>query len=398
MGIADGGDNDGDASDHFGLPGLATLFHARDRNDRVERLSVNDALEFSIARTRANLARLTDFPERTENGEWICHRDGWWVGGFWVGLLWRAFARTRAIEFERAARTFATRVSPRATDATTHDLGFLFYLSHVLGAQITGDATLHAPALTAARTLAERFNPRGKFIQAWGARDVNDERRGRAIIDTMMNLALLFWASETTGDPRYAEIATAHARTALAYQVRPDWSTAHVADFDPATGAFLKQDTHQGLSATSCWSRGQAWAVSGFTECYRATRDEIFLNAARQLADYALRRLPADGVPFWDYDSPAIPHDLRDSSAGAILASGLLQLAQIEADARHRARWHDAARAILESLWQNYSSRDTNEPSMLIHGTRSKPHGLMNHGLIYGDYYFVEALSLEAGW
>ena len=187
-------------------------------------------------------------------------------------------------------------------------------------------------------------------------------------------------------------MAIAHARTALTRQVRANGSTSHVADFDPDTGKFIKQDTHQGLSATSGWSRGQAWAVYGFADCYRETNDTAFLDAARNLVNYCLRHLPADRVPYWDYDSSLIPNDVRDSSAASILASGMLNLAQLVPDLQ-ASLWRDEALKILESLWDNYSSRGVNTPCILLHGTRSKPHGSMDHGLIYGDYYFVEALT-----
>ena len=353
---------------------------------------IQDALAFSIARTRENVARVTDFPELAKNGQWEYARNkpGGWVGGHWTGLLWLAFAQTGEKIFEQAAREWTARLAPRQNDTSTHDLGFLFELSHVLGTQFTGDAALKLPALNAARSLIQRYNAKGRFIRAWGALDAND-RRGRAIVDTLMNLDLLYWAMRETGDRTFADIATAHARTALKYQVRPDWSTAHVMDFDPDTGLFLKQDTHQGLSATSCWSRGQAWAVYGFAEAYRHTGDVTFLDAACHCAEYALRRPSSEYIPFWDYDSPLIPNDVRDSSAAAILASGMLILA--EQDRKNVARWRDQAMTILQALWEKYSSRGTNEPSILIHATRSKPHGAVDSGLIYGDYYFVEALT-----
>jgi len=353
---------------------------------------IHDALTFSLARTRENVQRVTDFPELAKDGAWeyARHKPGGWVGGHWTGLLWLAFAQTGENLFEQAAREWTAKLVPRASDTSTHDLGFLFELSHVLGARLTGDVSLKLPALNAARSLIQRYNAKGRFIRAWGALEVYD-RRGRAIIDTMMNLDLLYWATKDTGDSQFAEIATAHARAALKYQVRSDWSTAHVMDFDPDTGLFLKQDTHQGLSATSCWSRGQAWAVYGFAETYRNTGDAIFLDASRNCAEYCLRRAPADHVPYWDYDSPLIPNDVRDSSAGAILASGLLLLA--EQDCANAERWRGEATTLLQSLWEKYSSRGTNEPSILIHATRSKPHGAVDSGLIYGDYYFVEALT-----
>ena len=261
-----------------------------------------------------------------------------------------------------------------------------------MGNELTGDKAFIAPALQAADSLSQRFNPQGGYIQAWGPLDAPPEQRGRAIVDTMMNLDLLFWASQQSGDPKFAEMAEAHARTVIQYQVRPDFSTAHVIDFNPESGDFLKQDTHQGLSPASCWSRGQSWAVYGFGDCFRATGDPLFLETARNLADYALNHLPADRVPYWDYDSPEIPNDVRDSSAASNLAAGLLNLAALETDPDNAAHWHAQAEAILKSLWENYSSRGTAEPSILIHGTRSKPHDLMDHGLVYGDYYFFEAL------
>jgi unsaturated chondroitin disaccharide hydrolase len=356
---------------------------------------IRPALDFCVARIRENAACLESFPERTENRRWICtdqEKHGGWVGGHWVGLLWQAFAHTRDSALENAARTWSSYLAPRQFDTTTHDLGFLFELSHVLGYQLTGDEAFVSAALQAAETLSQRFNPHGGFFQAWGPLDAAPELRGRAIVDTMMNLNLLFWASQQTGDPKFARLAEAHARTVMKYQIRPDFTTAHVIDFDPESGKFLKQDTHQGLSANSCWSRGQAWAVYGFGNCCRATGEPVFLETARHLAEYALDNMPEDRVPYWDYASPEIPNDVRDSSAASILASGLLNLSELESDPEASLCWRSHAKTILQSLWENYSSRGTSEPSILVHGTRSKPHGLMDHGLIYGDYYFVEAL------
>lgn len=349
------------------------------------------ALKYSFDRVCRNLPQLTGFPEFTQDGGWHCVRDGGWVGGHWVGLLWLAYAHTRESIYERAARAWAARLAPRQEDTTTHDLGFLFELSHVLGARVTGDPGLKRPALAAARSLSRRFDERAKLFPAWNLYP------GRAIIDTMMNLNLLYWATRETGDLLYARQATDHAHTALTCLVRADGSTAHVADFDPATGAFLRRGTLQGLSPTSCWSRGQSWAVYGFANCYGVTRDDAFLSAARTLAEYALRRLPADHVPYWDYDSPLIPNDVRDSSAAAILAAGLFKLSTVDPEGKRSRRWLNEATAILESLWQGYSSRGTIAPSILVHGTRNKPGNDMDHGLIYGDYYFVEAIVRATG-
>ncbi len=361
---------------------------------------LSQALDFCVARTRQNLAGLDSFPERTEGGRWV-QRDpdehGWWVGGHWVGLLWLAAHHAQDPSLENASRTWAARLLPGLHDRADHDLGFKFGLGFALGYKMTGDEQLKIPALQAAEILQRRFNPRGRFIQAWGPLDASPELRGRTIVDTMMNLALLFWAAEQTGETRFADVAAAHARTTIAHHVRPDGSSAHVCDFDPETGRFLRQATHQGLSAESCWSRGQAWAVYGFAECYRATGEPAFRDASHRLIDYLWPRLPADRVPFWDYDSPLIPDDVRDSSAASILASGLLLLADTDKASGRDGEWRARAIEILESLWSAYTSRESGEASLLLHGTRSRPDGLMDHGLIYGDYYFLEALARLSG-
>jgi unsaturated chondroitin disaccharide hydrolase len=357
-----------------------------------QRQWISQALAFSMGRINRNMIQLSAFPEYTRSDRWVSAEDGGWVGGHWVGLLWLAYAYTRDREIERQARKWAARLGARQYDQTTHDLGFLFELSHVLGANITGDVSLKGPALQAARTLTLRFNHKGGYFQAWGGLDAPAALRGGAIIDTMMNLDMLFWASLETADPCFANQALVHACTCLKHQIRPDSSTSHGADFDPETGQFLRLSTHQGLSTTSCWSRGHSWAVYGFTDCYRATKDPVFLATARSLAEHTLGRLPEDLIPYWDYDSPLIPHDVRDSSAAAILGSGLLHLASVEPDVSLAERWTSAAANILRSLWENYTSRESLEPSLLVHATRSKPEGYMDHGLIYGDYYFVEGL------
>jgi unsaturated chondroitin disaccharide hydrolase len=354
---------------------------------------VPDALEYSLAKIRQNLATLPSFPEMTRDGKWVYVDNGGWVGGHWVGLLWLAYAHTGDPAIEAGARQWAERLAPRQFDTGTHDLGFLFELSHLLGARLTGDASLNEPAMQAAKSLIQRYNPRSGFIRAWGKMENPEDRRGRAIIDTMMNLDLLFWATKASGKNDFSLIAETHAHTALARQVRADWSTAHCADFDPDTGEFLKQDTHQGLSATSCWSRGQAWAVYGYAECFRETGNPLFLQASQNLARYMIANNPPDHVPFWDYNSPLLPDDVRDSSAGSILASGLLILAGLEPDIAQAAAWRAEAETILASLWQSYTSQVDGSESILIHATRSKPAGHMDHGLIYGDYYFVEALT-----
>lgn len=357
-----------------------------------------DAIAYSLDIIRHNMKTLGDFPESCSGTTWrTIERErgdrAHWVDGFWTGLLWLAYVHSGDTAFADAALDWSARLRPLKHSTSTHDLGFIFYLSHVLGGRVVHDETLYEHAVEAARSLIRRYNPWGEYLQAWGEIDGTRKDRGRTNIDLMMNLALLYWASEYTSDPTFANVATQHARTSRLTLVRGDGSTAHVADFIPETGVWVRRDTYQGFAHDSCWSRGEAWALYGFATCYAATHIPSFLGVARALARYTLARLPEDLVPFWDFDSPDIPNTYRDSSAAAVFACGLLELADVEEDADLAAEWREWAQRITASLWARYSSRGTDVPAILLHGSRSVPHGYMDHALIYGDYYFVEALT-----
>lgn len=354
-----------------------------------------DALRQGIETTRHNLRALEEFPESFKHGHWRPIEKerpaGHWVDGFWTGLLWLAWAHTGDADLKQGAERWNDRLAHLKTSRGTHDLGFIFTLSHVIAGRLTGDAAFFDNAIEAAHTLVKRYNPRGEYLQAWDDDGIR-KWAGRSNIDLMMNLALLFWAAAKTGDASLAHIATQHARTSRLALVRGDGSTAHVADFDPATGLLIRQEQYQGYSHDSCWSRGQAWALYGFATCYRYTAIPGFLTTARALADYTQRHLPDDLVPFWDYDSPHIPDTYRDSSAAAVTVCGLVELAA--ADSKNAARWLDLAERMLHSLCEGYLIWDVQGPSSILRdGARSVPANLMEHGLIYGDYYFLEALT-----
>lgn len=353
------------------------------------------ALQQSIETTRHNLRALEEFPESFQQGKWRPIEKerpaGHWVDGFWTGVLWLAYAHSGDAELQAGAENWTNKLARMKTSTGTHDLGFIFYLSHVLAGRLTGDAAWFENALEAARTLTQRYNPRGEYLQAWDDDGIR-KWAGRSNIDLMMNLELLYWASGLTGDASLADIATLHARTSRLALVRGDGSTAHVADFDPVTGLLIRREQYQGYSHDSCWSRGQAWALYGFATCYRYTKLPAFLATAQALAEYTERNAPADLTPFWDYNSPHIPNTYRDSSAAAVNVCGLLELAA--ADTVHAARWRKLAERALISLCENYLIRDAAGPtSILRDGARSVPANLMEHGLIYGDYYFFEALT-----
>ncbi len=358
-----------------------------------------EMIDYSLKMIDHNINTLKDFPESVSKG-----RDVWnyvqrergdrghWVDGFWVGLLWLAYAQTGDSKYEMAALDWNARLHFLKDSVATHDLGFIFFLSHVLGGRLTNDETLFTTALHSAETLIKRYNPRGEYLQAWGTPDGSRKDRGRANIDLMMNLELLYWASAYSGDTKLAQVATQHARTTRLTMVRADGSVAQVADFNPETGLFIHQETHQGFSFDGCWSRGLGWALYGYAVCYRYTGIESFLHTARMLSEYVIANAPNDLVPYWDYDSPDMPNTYRDSSAAAVTACGLLDLADCELDASLAAKWRTLAERIIISLWDNYSTRGTNMPAILLDAARSVPHGYMETALIYGDYYFFEAI------
>ena len=358
------------------------------------------ALDFSIEKIEQSLEILDYFPDRCEGSTWTQVEEvrvsRHWVDGFWVGQLWLAYAYTQDPKLESAAREWTERVAWLKTTTKTHDLGFVFYLSNVLGAYATGDESLFENAVTAAEAFTQRYNPRGEYLLAWGDENGDiygsPDQRGKINIDLMMNLSLLFWASNQTGDMKYARIASRHARTSRFALLRPDGSTAQVADFNPETGAFLRQETLQGLCHTSCWSRGQGWGLHGFAEIYRRTGDEVFLHTARRLAEYVIANAPEDKVPFWDYDSLDIPDAPRDSSAAAVYAAGLLELADAEPDTALAERWRAEAEAITRFLWENYATHDEDMACILKHAAHFVKVGNSDHGLVYADYYFLEAL------
>jgi unsaturated chondroitin disaccharide hydrolase len=363
-----------------GLPGEAAA-----SSDRLFR----ESLDYALGKLRQVAPNVTSFPEETKFEKWTYVNSGGWVGGFWPGMHWLAFLDSGDEQFRRWAVESALRLSPRRTDTSSHDLGFLFYPSWVTAYRLTGDVSWRDGAVQAASSLIQRYNDKGRFIRAWGALGTPNNA-GRAIMDTMMNLDLLTFASEQTGEPRFLDVAVAHALTTRAKFIRPDGSTPHVFDFNPDTGEDIGPNTNQGYSPTSCWSRGQAWGIYGFTTMYRRSHRREFLDAARKLADYALDALTPDHIPVWDFRSPLAPNDVKDSSAGAVMACGLLDLAA----ASGRLSYRLAALRILDALCRTcLTTRSERHEAILARGTRNRrTEAGIEVSLPYGDYYLMEAL------
>ncbi|MFF1680127.1 glycoside hydrolase family 88 protein [Streptomyces sp. NPDC058256] len=347
------------------------------------------AADYAVDKIRAVAPGVSAFPVGTKFEKWTYSQNGDWVGGFWPGTLWMAWLYSKDDAFRSMALDSAKKLAPRQYDTGTHDLGFLFSPSWVTAWRLTGDDTWRDGALRAADSLIQRYNPRGRFIRAWGA--LNDPNNaGRVIIDTMMNLDLLAFASRQTGDGKYLDIAVEHAKTAQQVFPRPDGSTPHVFDFDPATGAQIGPGTVQGYSPTSCWSRGQAWGLYGFTTIHRRTGNRQFLDTARKLADFAVGALGADHVPVWDYRAPQQPHDIKDASAGAIMACGLLDLSAVTG----RQDYRSVALRILTALSQTcLTDKSSRAEAVVARCTRNRPaEDGIEISLPYADYYLLEGI------
>jgi unsaturated chondroitin disaccharide hydrolase len=322
-----------------------------------------------------------------------------WTPGFWTGLLWLAYQHTGAQAYREAALgllpSFAARLERGGRGVETHDLGFLYTLSCVAGWRLTGDTAARTLALWAAALLRTRFLRQARVIQAWGSLD-DPEQRGRIIIDSVMNMPLLFWAAAETGDRAGFEMACQHLAQVDRLLVRSDGSSAQTVYVDVVTGDGRYGRTHQGFADDSCWSRGQAWAIYGFSLGYRYAREPRLLDAARATADYFLRRLPSDRVCYWDLVFDERDRQEKDTSAAAIAAAGLLELSELlppQAAPRYRV----ASLEVLEALAAHASS-DPGEDGLLLHGVYDRPHGTgVNESCLWGDYFYAEALMRTRG-
>jgi PelA/Pel-15E family pectate lyase len=334
----------------------------------------------------------------TSSGAWNVVPINEWTSGFFPGTLWQLYAHTGDAALREQAERWTTPLLliPRR-NIYTHDLGFQYMSSFGLAYQLTGEERLRRPLLEAARLLAARFNATVGAIKSWNWTD--PARPFPVIVDNMMNLELLFWgARQPDGDARWKQIAIRHARTTMMNHLRADSGSFHVVVFDPTNGRVIEKSTHQGHADQSTWARGQAWLLYGFTMAYRESGEPAFLQTAQEVAGYFLKRLPADGIACWDFQAPGCPQNAkRDASAAAIAASGLLELSQYVPE--QAVRYRSAAHRMLGTLaGPAYFARDGQSDALLRHAVGHHPRGTeVDVGLVYADYYFVEALLRSRG-
>jgi unsaturated chondroitin disaccharide hydrolase len=317
-----------------------------------------------------------------------------WTSGFWPGTLWYLYEYTHDEKYRIKADSFTVALQPVVNHkAMDHDLGFMIYLSYGNGYRLTKNPLYKETVLKASKLLSELYNPKVGTILSWPGMVTKMRWPHNTIIDNMMNLEMLFWASQNSENKSLYQIADNHAQTTSKNQFRPDFSCYHVVVYDTLTGKKIKGVTHQGYSDSSMWARGQAWAIYGFTMCYRETRRTGYLDLAENAADVYLKRLPEDAVPYWDFDAPGIPNAPKDASAAGIAASALLELSVLNTDNAVAAKYFGAALRMLKSLSSDgYLSRSAN-PAFLLHSTGHKPNNSeIDASIIYADYYYLEAL------
>jgi len=327
-----------------------------------------------------------------------------WTTSFWSGMLWLAYELTKQDSYrqlgEQHILNFVHRVDNNI-DLDTHDIGFLYTLACVAPWRLIGSTEAKRAALKAADMLMARYLEKIGVFQAWGMLD-DPNLRGNTIIDSLMNMPLLYWATEQTGDSRYAAAAHRHSTQLRDYVVRPDNTTYHTFYWNPETGVPIGGKTAQGYADNSCWARGQAWAIYGFTLNYRYTRDESLLVIARRCADYFLDHLPQDSVAYWDLVFNDGSSQQRDSSAAAIAICGLQEMARWLPEGTQRQRYQKAAGSILDSLVTDYTpSAESGSNALLLHSVYDMPKSIgVDEGCLWGDYFYMEALmrSLKPDW
>ncbi len=363
---------------------------------------VREKMAWVIEKNKEKIPYTTDengsYDDRSDpNREWGPD-DGlnWWTNGFWGGICWLLWQDTKEPLYEETARKSWKKMERCFTDylGLHHDVGFMFLPTAVADYRLTGNADAKRVGMHAANLLAGRFNPAGGYIRAWN--DIpGSDTRGWAIIDCMMNISLLYWASEESGDPRFRQIAVTHADTVRKHFIRPDGSACHIVEFDPETGACVKSHGGQGYGEGSSWTRGQGWAVYGFADSYAHTGKKEYLYTAKQAAHYCIANIPESGILPVDFRQPEEPA-WEDSCGACVIAGGLLEVARHVPEAE-QGIYVRAAVKLLRAI--DTSRADwTKGCDAIVQNCSPAYHDCPHHiTMSYADYYFIEALCKLAG-
>lgn len=361
---------------------------------------LDEALDYCVAQSERSLDELQPLDFNASPRNIAPEANHWstrpvskelWTEGFWPGILWYCYEQSRHEPLRKAAEGYTEALGFLSEmPAYDHDLGFIIFCSYGNGYRLTARADYQEKILAIAERITELYNPQVGTLLSW-PREVATFGGHNTIMDNMINLETLFWASAVSGNERYAEIARHHADTTMKYHFREDGSSYHVAVYDAETGDFLRGCTHQGYADHSMWARGQAWAIYGYTMCYRFTKEERYRAMACKAADCYLNRLPEDRIPYWDFDDPRIPDAPRDASAAAVVASALIELSAYVEGEQGEAYLNEAE-AMLRELDRNYRAGEQS-PAFLLHSTGHHPAGSeIDYAIVYADYYYIEAL------
>jgi len=379
---------------------LFGLLGCRQNQDQAQQLT-KDFIDLQLKRAVIQYKSLINqIPDDELAKSWdvknklqFCRPDDW-VSGFVAGTMLRLYTFSNEHALLDEAKEKLDLLEIEKNNTGTHDLGFMLYCSFGNAYRVFPNDRYKQILIQGAKSLSARFNDRIGGLRSWG--NINDTSNFTIIVDNMMNLEYLLWAAKQTGISRFREIAIAHAELTLRDFFSPDYSSYHVIHYDYKTGKIRERTTSQGASPTSVWSRGQAWALYGFTMMYRETKDKRYLAQAQHIARFILNHphLPTDLIPYWDFDAPQIPNTYRDASAGAILASALIELSTFS-DQSEAAVYQKAAEKLLVSLSsRDYRTQGVENGGFLIkHSCGAVPfHAEVDFALSYADYYYVEAL------
>ncbi len=359
---------------------------------------IEQSLDFALQKSQAMAQSLEDKPGRLpqtidENGALVTCDSRWWVSGFFPGQLWYMYEYSNDPNILELAKSFSKRVEREQYTTDNHDVGFMIFCSYGNGYRITEEDEFLSVIEQAASSLSTRFSDTVGCIRSWDRSEWNKQWQYAVIIDNMMNLELLLWAAEKFDNPRFKEIAIRHADKTQLNHYRPDYSSFHVVSYDTLTGDVQVKNTAQGYADESSWARGQSWGLYGYTMMYRLTKDEKYLEHAKNIADFLINHpnLPADKIPYWDYNAPDIPDALRDASAGAIMCSALIELSELTEDKVYLEIAEQQLRAL---SGETYTSKaEANANFILQHSVGHKPaNSEVDVPLSYADYYYVEAL------